>query len=461
MTLHLTFPKAILRRRVKFFSGPPRLLVGSFAGLILSGTFLLMLPQSTVTSRLGFIDALFTATSATCVTGLVVVDTGTAFTHFGQLVILGMIQLGGLGIMTFSTFFLYLLGGRISLGSRELLQETISQGPFQNLKSLLKTVVLTTIIVEAAGAFILTARFLFDMPLNRAIYHGIFHSISAFCNAGFSLCSDSFILYKSDPVINFTLALLIILGGLGFIVIFELRRFQKNRSYGLSLHSRLVLLTTAFLILSGAFLFLLLESKNAVENLPWDTKILTSFFQSITARTAGFNTLDIGSLTNPTLFILIMFMFIGASPGSCGGGIKTTTFAILVSLFKNRFYNQDDVSLMNRRIPSAVISKVISVTFFSIILIALFTILLLISELAGLSHQDSRGMFLELLFEVTSAFGTVGLSTGLTPDLSAEGRLIITLMMFIGRLSPLTIAMAVGNMKKKRFKYAQENIMIG
>jgi len=461
MTLRLPFKKGIFRHKILFFLGPSRTLVSSFAGLILLGTLLLMHPLATNEAHLSFIDALFTATSATCVTGLVVVDTGTAFTHFGQFVILGLIQLGGLGIMTFSTFFIYLLGGRIPLGSRDLLQETISQGPFQNLKALLKSVLLTTFFVEFIGAFILALRFWFEMPLNKAIYYGIFHSISAFCNAGFALYSDSFVGYKSDLVINFTLSALIVLGGLGFIVIFEVDRLRRQRSIGLSLHSRLVLFVTAILILCGTFLILLLEYKNTMEDLSWTSKILTSLFQSVTTRTAGFNTLDIGLLSNPTLFILILLMFIGASPGSCGGGIKTTTFAILMSLFKNRFLNQDEVNLMDRRIPSEIISKAISVTFFSLILIALFTILLLITELAGLSHLESRGLFLEILFEVMSAFGTVGLSTGLTPHLSSEGRLLIALMMFIGRLGPITIAMSVGQEKKRRFRFAQESIMIG
>jgi len=382
-----------------------------------------------------------------------------------------MIQLGGLGIMTFSTFFIYLLGGRISFGSRDLLQETLSQAPGHNLKALLITVFRATAVIEGVGALLLTLRFLIDMPLPRALYYGIFHSISAFCNAGFALFPDSFVSYQGDVTVNLIVTSLIILGGLGFVVVFEISRLRKvrlqRRSYwhnlwvSLSLHSRLVLFTTAILIASGFVFFLLFEYNNAIENLPWGAKLLTSYFQSVTARTAGFNTLAIGTLTNPTLLMLIVFMIVGASPGSCGGGIKTTTFAIVSSLISSRIRDREEINLFHRRVPREVVSKAIAITFFSFTLVLVFTMLLLTTEVGGISHETSRGLFLEILFEVSSAFGTVGLSTGTTPTLSPVGRLLITLLMFIGRLGPLTIAMAVGGEKRARFKYAQENILVG
>lgn len=454
-------PRKSVSWRWQQFLTAPRALAISFAGLIAVGTILLLFPQATHGESLSLVDALFTATSATCVTGLIVVDTGTKFTLFGQLVILVLLQLGGLGIMTFSTFFLYLLGSRLTLGTRDILQESYSQMPIDNFRGLLKTIFLATISIEMVGAFILTVRFLSDMPLQKSIYFGIFHSISAFCNAGFALFSDSFISYKGDLVINLTLLLLIIMGGLGFIVIFELRHQHSFQLKKISLHSRLVLTITALLILGGTVLFFVLEYQNTIKNLPWGSKILVSLFQSITTRTAGFNSIDISLLSNPTLFVFILLMIIGASPGSCGGGIKTTTFAIIVSFITSRFRNRENVNLFFRKVPSHIVSKAVSISFFTLVLIILGTSLLLISELAEVSHQESRGMFLELLFEVTSAFGTVGLSTGSTANLTPLGRVIIVFLMFVGRLGPLTIALAIGRKDKLHYKYAEENVLVG
>ncbi len=442
--------------------GPARILVASFAGLILTGAFLLTLPAASTGKPLGFIDALFTATSATCVTGLTVVDTGSAFSRFGQIVILALIQLGGLGLMTFSTLVLYFLSrGRLSLSSRDLLQETFSQGPMQNLKALLKTVFLATFAIELVGAMLLTLRFMRDLPSTTAVYHGIFHSISAFCNAGFALYGDNLEKYRADVLVNFTVTSLIILGGLGFVVIFEINRRWRQNIRTLSLHARLVLRTTAVLIGAGAVAILLLELNNTMADLSWGTRILTSYFQSVTARTAGFNTLNLGAFSDATLFILILLMFIGASPGSCGGGIKTTTAAVLLALIRSRFRNEENVHLLYRRIPNDVLAKAISVVFFASVLIALFTFLLLLSEAGGMAHQQGRGLFLELFFETTSAFGTVGLSTGITPKLTPFGRLLITMVMFIGRLGPLTVAIAVGPQARTRFTYARENVLVG
>ncbi len=449
------------RRDLQRTLGPARILVASFAGAILFATFLLMLPQAAQKEPVGFVDALFTITSATCVTGLTVVDTGATFTWFGQIVILVMIQLGGLGVMTFSTFFIYLLGGRLSLGNRDLLQETLSQAPMKNLKALLKTVFLATFLIEAVGAIILALRWSRDLPLTKAAYYGVFHAVSAFCNAGFALFPDNLASYRGDFAVNFTISALIILGGLGFVVIFELARKRRALIHRLSLHSQLVLLMSGLLVFGGMILILIFEYGNTLKSLPWSTRLWSTYFQSVTARTAGFNTLDIGALTDASLFLLIMLMFIGASPGSCGGGIKTTTFAILLSVIKARFHNLADANLRKRRIPEETSSKAIAISFFSATLIMLFTFLLVITETRLVSHQDSRGLFLELLFEVTSAFGTVGLSAGVTPKLSELSRLLITLVMFIGRLGPLTVAIAVGGEKKARFKYAQENVLVG
>jgi len=444
---------------------PARVLVISFLTIILVGTSLLMIPHTVNGSALSFVDALFTATSATCVTGLTVVDTGTRYTFFGQIVILVLIQVGGLGIMTLSTFFIFITLGKISLTERDIIQDTLAQKPIKNLVSLLRTTFIFTIFFEMIGAVALTLRSLQWYPLDKAVYHGIFHSISAFCNAGFALYTNSFMDFSSDFVINFTLMSLIILGGIGFIVFLDLKqgikRVHGKIVFRISFHSKLVLIMTGILIVAGALAIFVLERQNVLLGLPFETKILASFFQSITARTAGFNTIDISKLTNVSLFFIIILMFIGASPGSCGGGIKTTTFFTLVAFLNARFKNLRDVNIFNRRVPQEILSRVISITFFSMIVIIFFTLILMISEVGFITHEESRGLFLEILFEVVSAFGTVGLSTGVTPDLTTIGKLMMSILMFIGRLGPLTIALAIVSKEAKSFKYAQENFLVG
>lgn len=424
-----------------------------------------MLPQMVHGDSLAFIDAFFTATSATCVTGLIVVDTGSKFTVLGQIVILILIQTGGLGIMTFSTFFTFLVLGRLSIADRDILQDTLTQSPFKNIAGLLKTIFVFTMIIELIGALLLSFCFLKQMPFGKAIYFGLFHSISAFCNAGFALFQNSFMDYVGDWKINLIIVILIILGGIGFIVLNELKNyaFQKKRQQGLafSFHTKLVLIVTAVLIVVGAFFILIFENGNVLEHQPIPVKILASIFQSVTARTAGFNTVDISMLTNSSLFFIIILMMIGASPGSCGGGIKTTTAGVIMAMLFARFQNRENVNLFRRRIPDEIVSKAISVTFFSTFIVLFFIILLMIFELGDLSHQDSRGLFLETFFEVVSAFGTVGLSTGITAGLSSIGKFFIVITMFIGRIGPLTVALAIGTKFTPRFRYAQERVLIG
>ena len=442
-----------------------RILIFSFISIILLGSILLALPQSVVGERLSIIDSVFTATSATCVTGLIVVDTSTKFTEFGQLIILILIQLGGLGIMTFSTFFIFLVIGKFSISERDVIQETLTQSPVKNIAGLLKTIFLFTIIIEAIGAAALSIRFVQQMPVKDALIHGVFHSISAFCNAGFSLNQNSFINYQGDVIINFTLIFLIISGGLGFIVLHELRKFllnrRKNKETSFSFHTKVVLRISLILIVCGFLIILFFEQGNVLFQQSLKDKFLISLFQSVTCRTAGFSSVDISLLTNSTLFFMIFLMFIGASPGSCGGGVKTTTAGVIVAMLIARFKNRDDVNISYRRIPEDIISRAISITFFSVFIIVTATILLMIFEQGGMSHQESRGLFLESFFEVISAFGTVGLSMGLTAKLSAIGKGIIIATMFVGRIGPLTIALAIGKKKKMRFKYAQEKILIG
>jgi len=417
---------------------PTQLILLSFAGIIFLGTFLLMLPISAQGEPLSLVAALFTATSATCVTGLTVIDISIRLTLFGQIVVLLLIQIGGLGIMTFSTFFTFLVVRRLSIRGREILQQTLSQHPMKDMATLLKSVFLMTILIQAVGSLLLWWRLSQDYPIDQSAYLAIFHAVSAFCNAGFSLISTNLLDYQADYVVNITIMLLIVCGGLGFVVFFELYRYAHGllfrQKHSFNFHTRVVLITTGWLIVAGAVLFFAFEWFNAMQTLPWRTRILSSFFQSVSSRTAGFNTLNIGALTNASLMLLIILMFIGASPASTGGGIKTSTFAVIMAMIFARFHNREDVVLNQRRISQEVVSKAIAISFFCFFLVSLFTMLLLTSEMRGLSHSQSRFSFIQILFEVVSAFGTVGLSTGITPDLSSTGQVLLVVLMYAGRL---------------------------
>ncbi len=452
--------------RMSFNIQPAQLILLSFFLIILLGAFLLMLPQASVRQPLSFIDALFTSTSATCVTGLVVRDTGADFTRFGQWVILCLIQLGGLGIMTLSTFFVYLVAGRLSYTGREIVQDTFSQHPMAELGRLLRLVFLTTLSIEGAGAVLLGLKFSMTHGWSEAFYMGVFHSVSAFCNAGFALFPDSFVAFRDDAFVNAVLSILIILGGLGFIVIFDLFRNRGSLRdcfwRKLQFHTRIVLFATACLLVGGFFLIFLLETRHSVSGLPLGERLLAAWFQSVTTRTAGFNTLDIGDLSNATLFVMTILMFVGASPGSCGGGIKSTTFVVILASVRARFRMQEDVNLFHRRLSESVVSRAISVMFLSGIIVTLFTMLILVTESVGGQAPGRGDSFISYFFEVVSAFGTVGLSTGVTPQLSESGKCLITALMFIGRLGPLTISLAVqGRTNTVKFRYAKENVLVG
>lgn len=443
--------------RKKFYLDPPKILVLGFGGIIVLGAILLTLPISTINGKgLSFLNALFTSTSATCVTGLVVVDTGTTFTTFGQLVILSMIQVGGLGFMTFATLFAFLLGKRISLKERILLQESLNNLSMEGVVRLAKRILIFTAVIEIVGAILLSIRFAFDMPVGKAIYFGIFHSISNFNNAGFDIMGNfrSLTGYVQDPVVTLTISALIILGGIGFIVLNELYEFRQVHK--LSLHTKVVLFTTAILLIIGTIGIFALEFTNpkTLKPLSFIGKILASIFQSVTPRTAGSNTLNIGDLTQSSLFLIIMLMFIGASPGSTGGGIKTTTFITLLGAVWSQIRGKEDVIFYRQRIVYETIYKALTVTISGLFLVMMVTMLLTITE-----HGKS---FLMILFEATSAFGTVGLSMGLTPELSHIGRAIIILTMFAGRVGPLTIAFAVTIRRNPdAFRYPKGKIMIG
>lgn len=446
------------------FRSPARISIFGFALLISVGAALLALPIASTGSRLSIVDAVFTSTSASCVTGLVVVDTGKTLSLFGQLVVLGLIQAGGLGIMTLSTIVIMIAGRRPSLAGQNVVQDTFTHSGERSLAQILRDVMLFTFAIEALGALLLYFQFIPDYHSADAVYLSVFHSISAFCNAGFSIFTESFANYRQDLGLNLIIASLIVLGGIGFLVLSELRQkfpYNRRRWSRLSLHSKLVLSTTAFLILGGTLLIAAMEWYNTLAPLPLADRFLAAFFQSVSARTAGFNTLPIGGLANETLFTLILLMFIGASPGSCGGGIKTTTFASLVTLGLARLRGFVRPQLFRRTIPEASIGKAVSVLMISTVVIVAGLMTLLVTELGEVSHLMSRGKFLELLFEVTSAFGTVGLSTGVTGTLTQAGKLVLVVVMFVGRLGPLVIAVAVSRRRTADYYYAEENTMIG
>ncbi len=458
------YKKIIMHISRALFKSPARIPIIGFAVLIFTGTALLMLPSATNMSSFGFVDALFTSTSATCVTGLVVVDTGNAFSPFGQLVILLLIQTGGLGIMTLSTLFILMTGRRPSLAGQIVIKDTFAQKGDRSISSILRDVFMFTFIIEGIGTALMFFRFLPGKNIMEALYISVFHSVSAFCNAGFSLFSGNFVTYQADWFLNIVICLLVVSGGIGFLVLSEVKQqfpFNRRTWSRLSLHSKLVLSTTAILLLFSSFFIIAMEWYNTLAPLSIPERFLAGFFQSVSARTAGFNTLSIGNMANGTIFVFILLMFIGASPGSCGGGVKTTTLTTLAMLGISRLRGRERPQLFNRTISNESVGKAISVVMVSMVVIAIATMILLMTELGEVSHTQSRGKFLELLFEVVSAFGTVGLSTGITGGLTIMGKVILTIVMFVGRLGPLVIALAVSRRGALRYSYAKENIMIG
>lgn len=447
---------------------PSIILVASFAFLILAGTAALWALPTRSGTHIPLIDSLFMVTSAVCVTGLSVIDVGSQFTVWQQLTLLILIQLGGLGIMTCSTVLVLALGRSISFRSRFLVQDVFVHTPQADLHILLKRVFVFTFSFEAAGTVLLFMRFRDDYGPGMGLYQALFHAVSAYCNAGFSLFSDNLMRYRADPLVSLTVSGLIISGGIGFMVLHELVRTYESRMARrhywrqLSLHTKMVLTMTGFLLAAGTLFFLWSEWSNTLKDLPLPVKLLASFFQSVTPRTAGFNTLDYGHMNNLTLLGTIMLMFIGASPGSTGGGIKTTSMGVLLSLSRARMSGAEQAHVFKRTLSPDSISRAFSVFVVSIAIVMMGTACCIIAETGETAPASSRGQFLELLFEAVSAFGTVGLSMGITPSLSSWSRFILVLIMFTGRLGPLVIAMAIHpGVRKGKFSYAEENLMIG
>jgi len=436
---------------------PARVLALSFLVAIVSGSIVLLLPVCTVSGKISFIDALFTATSAVCVTGLIVVDTATYFTRLGQAVILILIQLGGLGIMTFSTFILLAAGRRISIQDRILVQESFMPSAPRDFRAVIRNIFLMTAIIELAGTALLFLRFYPRFGPSEAFFISLFHAISAFCNAGFSTFSHSLQSYTGDLLINLTIIFLIILGGLGFLVIQEcfyfLKIFRKKRLH-FSLHSKIVLSVTVGLIISAFLLLLFLEWTHGFNQLNWKEKILASLFQAVTPRTAGFNTVDLRQLQLASIFLLIGLMFVGASPGSTGGGIKTATMGVIGAFIRSKLMARERVNLFYRTLPEECLMRSFTLFFLALAWIALASFLLFLAQ--------PGAMMREVFFEVFSAFGTVGLSLGLTPELTPWGKLIIIFTMYFGRIGPLTMLAIFSRTRPVgQFEYVEEAVMIG
>jgi trk system potassium uptake protein TrkH len=447
---------------------PEWLVMKTFLFLILAGAFLLMLPVSHPGGRwMDPVTALFTATSATCVTGLTVADPGTAFNLFGQLVILLLIQVGGLGLMTLGTFLLLVVSRKVSILDESATVQSLGLSGVAGLKKVLYKTIAFTILFEAAGTAILAWRFsgFHGMPVGRAVYMGLFHSVSSFCNAGFALFPDNLIGLRDDPWIVLTLAALLISGGLGFIVWHELTDIKfwriKTLRGRLSLHTRLVLFSTGILIAVGFLGFLLLEWRNTLAPLSVPDRFVAAFFSGVTPRTAGYNVVDMGQVNPPTLFFTIGMMFIGAAPCSTAGGVKVTTIVVMVLTLVSMLRGRRDVGFAERTIPISALREALAIFVLSLALVlVVFGVLLLTEDLGRFVGRF--GAPDALLFETVSAFGTVGLSTGITPHLTAWGQLTLVVMMFLGRLGPVTIASIIASQAvKQQIRYPEEYVLLG
>lgn len=438
---------------VMFRLRPTLLIALTFLAVIASGAVLLHFPISSATGKFtNFLDAYFTANSATCVTGLVTLDTGTHFSLFGKLVILGLIQIGGLGYMTISTFLTVMFRQRMFITEKLMMQEVLNIHSTKDVLNVMKKIFGIVIIIEGIGAFVLFLRWLPELGAKKALFWGVFHSVSAFCNAGFALPANfaNLTAFKGDLAVNLTITSLIILGGLGFLVIADI---IQNRRF--SLHSKIVIWTTLFLIVSGTLMIFAIEFNNnaSIALFSVKDKLLSSYFQAVTPRTAGFNTIAIEHLAHPTLILMMALMFIGASPGGTGGGIKTTTFTLIIATIWATLKDRKNTVIAERKIPAETVRKAFAVFFLSIMLVAGGIFLL---------NGTERFSLMEIAFEVFSAFGTVGLSMGITPLLSDYGKTIIITVMFLGRIGTLSFLLGfAGERKKENLKYPKEGISIG
>ena len=430
---------------------PEGMLVLGFLAVILLGTVLLSLPVASSDGQsIGLFNSLFTATSAVCVTGLVAVDTGTRFSFFGQVILLILIQVGGLGFMVFATRVMVLLGRRISIKDRMLIRESMNGSSLSNLGAISRVYLLLAFGIEAIGALLLSIRFIPMFGPPRGLWYAIFHAVSAFCNAGFDLFGhfSSLTAFANDPLVLLTIAALIVLGGLGFGVILEATRHREGFR-GLSLHTRIVVILTPLLLAGGTIFYLLAEHGRL--------NALNAFFQSVTMRTAGFNSVDLSAFTDGSKLFSCLLMIIGASPASTGGGIKTTTTAVLVLLIISTVKGESEVNVARRRLSAETVRR-------ALVVVALFLTMLSFGTLTITIIEKGRFSLADILFECSSAMATVGVSSLGTPNLLPAGRVMLLPMMFLGRVGPLTLAIAVARRQGKirgLSKYPEEKIMIG
>jgi trk system potassium uptake protein TrkH len=435
-----------------------------FIAVIAIGTLLLIMPVATATGEWGnLITALFTSTSAVCVTGLIVVDTGSYFSTWGQLCILGLIQIGGLGYMTTTTFLVLLIGRKFDLRQKIAIKESFDRPFLQGSKNLISSVFATTLIFEFLGAFFLFPIFAEDYNEKRALWLSIFHSISAWNNAGFGLFSDSLVRYQTSITLNLIITILVIIGGIGYQVIIEfyfwlkeILNFKSSRKYYFSLNFKVVVSTTMILLFLGTFALLITEYNNlqTMQSFNFKDKIVLSWFQSVITRTAGFNTIDISKMTLAGLFVSTGLMFVGASPSGTGGGLKTTTLRILWESTKAVLRGKHQVIVYEREVPPSLILKSIAVMFGSAMTVVFMTFLI------ALFNPEINSI--NILFEVVSAFATVGLSTGITAGLSTGSKLVLILTMYIGRVGVLLFMGAIlGDPRPSRIQYPEENLLVG
>lgn len=443
---------------------PTRIILLSFILLILVGTLLLMLPIAHKnTNDISFLDALFTATSASCVTGLVVKDTSTTWSGFGQSIILLLIQIGGLGVMSIFTLYILITKKHINLKERLALQESTNNFTLSGSFKLFLKILITTICFELIGAIILFTQFQPIYGAKDSIWKSIFHSVSAFCNAGFDIMGNENYQFKSlsllsnNPIILLTLSSLIVIGGLGFVVWRDIKH-NKFKLQRYSLHSKIVIISTTILIFGGALLFYLFENNNLYSLSPMDTtnKISNSLFLSIAPRTAGFSTIAPNNLTQPSNFLAIILMIIGAAPGSTGGGIKVTTISVLILASVFFIRGKSNIQVMKNSIPQQMIYKSICIFMLALIILFTGTFILLIN--------NPNLEFLDLLYEVASAISTSGLSTGITPQLNSISKIVLIILMYLGRLGPLTAVIAFSHrqsISNEPYRYSDGKIAVG
>ncbi len=447
---------------------PERLLVLSFAGLILLGAVgFQVLPGLYVGDHLSWIDSLFTATSAVCVTGLIVVDTATYFTTAGQAYVLLLIQLGGLGIITLTTAVILALGRRLSLQHEAVTSSTVDIAPEVDFRLLIKSILKFTIALEAAGALILFIAWLPRFGPTQAAWHAIFQAVSAFCNAGFSTFSDSLMGFQTSYLVLGPVMALIVLGGLGFVALEDLHLWWSRRRagsrVGLSLHSKLVLSATAILIVGGWLACGVLEWENTLAGMSTGHRLLNALFMSVTARTAGFNSVSYSATADSTNFVTILLMSIGGSPGSTAGGLKTTTVAAIGLLAVSRMRGRSVTSVWGRTIPEETIQRSVGLFVIGFVVVTAAILLYAVTHLEPRVHNTERD-FLDYMFEAVSAFNTVGLSLGATSALDSLGKSLAILLMYVGRVGPLVLAAAVSmrpHAARTEFRYAYEDVIIG